>query len=118
MTMAELRTIAKLKRIVRGKARKLHSKRVGKIGDYTRNEWGIFKLHSKRVGNIEITLETSGEDWRLHSKRVENSIIPFSTNDSRILFTQTYTLRFSDIAFDNGLDSGFLIFSTRFGSGR
>ncbi len=38
----------------------LHSKRVGKMSIYTRNEW-------RRCKN---TLETSGEDVKLHSKRV------------------------------------------------
>jgi hypothetical protein len=38
----------------------LHSKRVKKIGNYTRNEWGRW----------ETTLETSGEDTKLHSRRV------------------------------------------------
>ncbi len=40
---------------------KLHSKRVGKMKNYTRNEWGKWKA----------TLETSGEDEKLHSKRGE-----------------------------------------------
>ncbi len=40
---------------------KLHSKRVEKICNYTRNEWRRY----------EITLKTSGEDMKLHSKRVE-----------------------------------------------
>ena len=40
---------------------KLHSKRVEKMRNYTRNEWR----------RCEITLETSGEDAKLHSKRVE-----------------------------------------------
>ncbi len=39
---------------------KLHSKRVEKISNYTRNEWRRFR----------ITLEKSGEDFKLHSKRV------------------------------------------------
>ncbi len=38
----------------------IHSKRVGKMENYTRNEWGRSKT----------TLETSGEDLKLHSKRV------------------------------------------------
>ncbi len=40
---------------------KIHSKRVGKMFNYTQNEWR----------RCEITLETSGEDVKLHSKRVE-----------------------------------------------
>ena len=40
---------------------KLHSKRVGKIEKYTRNEWRRLKS----------TLQTSGEDVKLHSKRVK-----------------------------------------------
>jgi hypothetical protein len=40
---------------------RLHSKRVGKMQNYTRNEWGRCKT----------TLETSGEDVKPHSKRVE-----------------------------------------------
>jgi hypothetical protein len=39
----------------------LHSKRVKKMENYTRNEWRRWKT----------TLETSEEDGRLHSKRVE-----------------------------------------------
>jgi hypothetical protein len=40
---------------------KLHSKRVEKMSNYTRNEWR----------RCQTTLETSGEDVKLHSKRVE-----------------------------------------------
>ncbi len=40
----------------------LHSKRVEKMWNYTRNEWR----------RCETTLETSGEDGKLHSKRVYN----------------------------------------------
>ncbi len=40
---------------------KIHSKRVEKMENYTRNEWRRLKT----------TLETSGEDVKLHSKRVE-----------------------------------------------
>jgi hypothetical protein len=40
---------------------KLHSKRVEKMWNYTRNEWR----------RCEITLGTSGEDVKSHSKRVE-----------------------------------------------
>jgi hypothetical protein len=39
---------------------KLHSKRVEKMSNYTRNEWGRYKT----------ALKTSGEDVKLHSKRV------------------------------------------------
>jgi hypothetical protein len=45
-----------------GKDEKLHSKRVGKIKDSTRNEWKRSKT----------TLQTSGEDQKLHSTRVVN----------------------------------------------
>ena len=41
---------------------KLHSERVEKIRNYTRNEWRWF----------ETTLGTSGEDSKLHSERVES----------------------------------------------
>ncbi len=43
---------------------KIHSKRVRKIPNHTRNEWRRYK----------ITLETSGEDTKLHSLRVENKV--------------------------------------------
>jgi hypothetical protein len=41
----------------------LHSKRVEKTENHTRNEWGRLKT----------VTETSGEDWQLHSKRVEKT---------------------------------------------
>ena len=44
----------------RGEDAKLHSKRVGKMRNYTRNEWR----------RCETTLETSGENVKLHSERV------------------------------------------------
>jgi hypothetical protein len=44
-----------------GEDEKIHSKRVGKIYNYTRSEWGKFTT----------TLEASGENLQLHSKRVE-----------------------------------------------
>jgi hypothetical protein len=44
-----------------GEDGKIHSKRVEKMGKYTRNEWR----------RCETTLETSGEDVKIHSKRVE-----------------------------------------------
>jgi hypothetical protein len=45
--------------------RKIHSKRVGKKGNYTRNEWG----------RRETTLKTSGEDLKLHSQRVRKMFV-------------------------------------------
>ncbi len=80
-----------------GEDAKLHSRRVEKMQNYTRDQWrrckitletsGDAKLHSKRVEKMQnytrdewrrckITLETSGEDAKLHSRRVEKSVGP------------------------------------------
>jgi hypothetical protein len=70
---------------------KVHSKRVEKTQNYTRNEWRrwylvffqygfefriylfrfVFSWNSTVVQQLSNTLETSGEDAKLHSKRVE-----------------------------------------------
>jgi hypothetical protein len=52
-----------------GEDAKLHSKRVEKMQNYTRNEWERRKTTHVLVQLSQ--LETSGEDVRLHSKRVE-----------------------------------------------
>ena len=62
---------------------KLHSNRVEKMYNYTRNEWRRCETTLETSGeDVKITLETSGEDFKttleasaedvkLHSKRVE-----------------------------------------------
>jgi hypothetical protein len=69
---------------------KLHPKRVGKMWDYTRNEWKDVKLHSKRVERRKTTLETSDKDVKLHSKRVERRKITLETSGEDVHFQEYF----------------------------
>jgi hypothetical protein len=60
---------------------KLHSKRVGKMWNYTRNEWG----------RCEITLETSGKIGRAHLKEPTEYLMKETDENIEPIFGWTFT---------------------------